>query len=1433
MLHNLVKCVIIITENRIDNIFYEVIFMTRLIFKDICEQYLNITNEQDMLCFFNDRLCYGKFKLSSYDHDCKQLFERTIESNGAAQSALLKISNGRLGVFLDKFDFKECKNAVSGIETKGFEKMESEICSEMIGFDEEKNKIIYGIIKKAFNRDPKDGLVLCLLVSLYPCDYTDEHGNNVYLRPRDDYSYCLVQLMKKYQRLMADENFAVKHSSYPIINDFRKASERINRITKASCGRFITVSLSEQYPRINEMTLPFSYENGGRNKKTEDLSLEELFKKDTRKNIMVKGKGGCGKTYSLIGLADSLFDDENSDTIPVYVQLNDYRESCDSFLGYVYKLLFGYRGSKISPKDAWGKMEEWFENCNEQLLFLLDGFNELRSKDLQNEIIRNVKDLILNNDKIRFIITSRYDMKSHFNIGSNLSEQYSANELSTKSITSYLKCFFAGDPNYSMVLDNAMMPGKKDCVKEFLRTPMALIMYCLVNSPDLENNPINENENEDCQTYGELMHKYIEKIQTGYLGEDDEPALLPNVEKLLWCAGYYMNDKGVFNVFPSDLRDFIGNAGFHELYENFSQLTNHRFFKDIIKIEEYNYIEFIHQNYRDFFAAKFLKNILDNSGIDELNKYFGSNSISQEVMTLLADILKEYRFKDNSRGSIVQNKLWHADAAKFSKQAISQLIRIAAKGRDNDLSSFDFSGLDLSDTSLNSIKLYKDNNHYAKFDGAIINKFTLNALGQPGAIFSMLWLKNRFLVSFSKIGFFCFDMEKRKNYQVVDEYPEYAVRSAVLLNDCHILTGDDSGKIMLWEYEIDSDAFWMHEIDSKDLMSDGTVSVKVLDIVKFNGKIYVSTEGGGVWSFCCENESITEPQRVNIKFDVENSKSYPCRLTVNDENLYCSMGGIIKKTSNGNTDFSDHHNFGSVKIVDIAAVNLSFEEVLLVNIEKAGNKVNKSSMVIAVKENTEYLIIEREHDGRTGFKGWNSFSNMYEREVYLTSNIEDSPESAGLLKIFCSSTTDYSGVDYFGNNHSMSVNCAVCFKFKHKKYIATGSTERSVEILEAQSYDGTILYHLDGHDNGIHYIDIVENNEIYAAHYSGEVSKWMKFGSGWRCLEVWAPHTSWVWECRRVSIDGKNYVVSCSYDKTISVIDLQKNEMITSITEPTGRVLSFGFLSDDVILTGYDDSKGKTTLQSFKIDYSAGESTAYPESDALKKIGYDLRSIHTVSDNGKNRLLLCANTDNKQGGVFIAKSGQDKPTKIRDIEEENQKVIIRYIDQIEFNNETITACGGDYSDGSVSNKFYVTIFDNRNDRITVHIDSEDGCSALRLVEYDSNLYFIAGNYSGRIHIYFINITTREAEHRYSCEPLNDKVLNLQYRDSMVFFSTLNGMVYSFSFSDAVSGNAVPEKIFQAISGLRCCYVDLTNIDQRSELTEDFKKILGYYGGMQQ
>lgn len=1397
--------------------------MKRLTYKDICEYSLNITDKQDMLNFFNGKLCYGKFSIFNYNN-CDDLFSRTIRSEGAAQHTLLMISNGTLGEFFEKFDFQKCREALSDIEVNKLEELEK-LESDMIGFNNGKNDFIDTVIKKAFTRDKYDGLMLCLLVSLYPCDYLDDNGQTIQLRTEEDHSDYLVRLIKKYRRLLADEKFENTHSSIPIIAAFRKESERINRNAKTVCGRFIPLSLSEQYPKIREMTLK-SFCNFNSQDSTQDSTLEEILKNNPNENIMIRGEGGCGKTFSLINLAESLFDDEESNVIPVYVQLNDYKTSHRSLLEYVYTILFDCEGAATKHENPQEAMNEWFrKENNEQLLLLLDGFNEIPSKSLQIELSQYVRRLI-DNPKIRFIITSRYNMESYFTSELNSFKEYWANKLSCDDVSEYIERFFAGNIHCDKFLSDAMVPGTRNCVKDFLQTPMALIMYCLVNLPELSDNPMRSFE-DDCQTYGELMQKYIQRIKDSYELRGVEIGSLNNAEKMLWCAGFYMNVRRTFNFLPADFEHFIFDAGFHILYNGFGELTTHIFFRDMTKCEPDGSIEFIHQNYRDFFAACFLMEIFVHHDVNEINKYFGNNIIPQEVMALLADIFREYKCRDRAYDSAVQMQFRRADKDNLSPSAISQIIRIAARGREGDLSLFDFSGLNLSDTSLNGIKLYQDNNTYAKFDEAVVKKFTLNALGQPGAVFSMLWILNRFLLSFSKMGFFCFDMKIGKNYQITD-YPEYAVRAALCLNEQFILTGDDSGKITLWKYKAECDVFHIAKMSSMDLHTKCAKIVgSVRDIVKFFGKIYVSTDCG-VCRFCADGD-LSKTSCKEIIVSTKDSKPQPCKLTVNGRNLYCSFGKTVKKISNDGI-VANYYEFESGSIIDVAAVDFGFGEVILTNIQDIDTDGKRFSKVIAVKNHNEYLVASKLHDGRTGFKGWKSFSEMYNNNTYLAADIEDAPDMPGLLKISCFGITEFQGADYYGNHHSMSVNCAVCFNFNNRDYIATGSTERSVEILETQFDGGTLLEHLDGHDNGIHYIDVVNDKEIYAAHYSGEVSKWFDSGNGWRCVQVWAPHTFWVWECRYINVDGTGYIVSCSYDKTISVINERTGDII-KITEPISRVLSFGFLSDDTILIGYNDEQRKTLLRTFKIDYAESSYTALPESKALGEIGYDLRSIHTITSNGQNRLLLCANTNNTQGAVFEISAEQDQPYLIREICEEKKNVIIRYIDEIIFSDKTIVTCGGDYSDELVDNAFYVTVFDNNEERITVFAENENGCSALRLVEYNSSLYFISGNYGGKICIYIIDLKKRKAKPVYTYERLNDKVLNIQYCKDTVFFSTLNGKVYSFSFEKAILENNVePEMIFQSISGVRCCYVDFTNINrENSELTGEFGEIIGRYG----
>lgn len=1448
--------------------------MESLTFNNICKELLNIDkmgiDGEKTLDFFLNCFCYGKLPLKVRPQNFQKMFSRTFGKNGAIQHTELKNEHGRFGELVENFDFNRCSSNIYNFVKKnkiiGFQdnclKLKDQLTPSMIGFDDEKNQYIANAIHTAFEISEYDGVMLAMLVSLYPCNLDRK------LPTKQDHSDRLVCAIEKYTKSLLNKGIKLKHSSDPIMVYFRSASKKITDSAYDNCGRLIPPSLSKEYGQIKEMTLSCTYEDN--NSEKAEYTLEQIVAKYPAKNIMAVGPGGCGKTYSLINLAKELLDDNRSKVIPLYIELKELNNSKESLVDYIYKLISG--NSSLKTDKVKTDMSEWLvQNKDVSLLFLLDGFNEITSDDFQIRITQEICRLIKNYGCIRFLITSRYDMTDIFyRGGANISKSfisYSVKELSDKVVMEYIDKLFANDPNLPVIRQNALINKKNkndknkknnknekneennnEAVKTFLKNPMALVMYCLIKK---DPNIIQKPRHNNCQTLGELIDNYIALIKLS--SEGNKKLIHENdmAEQLFQYIGFQMNNLGLFSLPTTKLNGLIDNPRIDVL----NKLKNNSFIKDVTKYELKNRIEFIHQNYRDYFAAKFLESILNSGNVKKINKYFGEQAMSQEVKKLLGEILEEYRFKDtykndkdnksktDDKDSVIQSQLKGGNK-NLSAPAISQLISTAADARGDDMSSFDFSDLDLSSTSLNGIKLYKNLKECAKFSGSLITKYTLNAHGQPGAVFSMLWVKKRYLLSFSKLGFFCFDMQIRKHYRIAD-YTENAVRASISLQNEYILTGDDSGRITLWKYKFrEKNDFQLSAICSIEIKS-GLRAVKILDMIEFGGKIYASGEGGSVHSFTVK-EIYKKPQILDCQeeriFNAKAGNTSLCRVTTSACSLYCSFERTIMKRTRNNDEFSIYQEIESGEIIDIAAVDFGLGESILVNIEDKDRSDLTFSQILSFKNGKQHRVTERRHhsSGRVGFKGWNSFSESYENTIFITALIEDAPRTPGLLKINVDDKGILSGSDYNGNNHSMSVNCAICFEHGERGYIATGSTERSIEIMSTETDAGTLMYHLNGHDNGIHYIDVISNTVIYTAHYSGEVSRWEFIDNKWLCREVYAPHTFWVWECRRVQVGENSYVVSCSYDNTLSIIDVQTGEKIITITEPNGRVLSFGFLSYNVILTGYNNAEGKTILRIFEIDYTQKSYRYSIEFNILNTKGFELRSIHTFRrSDQRNSLLLCTNNKN-HGCVFgftmnpVVNSQVLALDTIRDISEKDKQVVIRCIDDKKINNRKLLACGGDYKDKSVKNAFYATVWhqDNINLSVSIFEPEGDGCSALRLYEYRNEPYLIAGDYNGIISIYKINFNERGYKLVYSCGSLNDKILCIQCQGSVAFFSTLGGRVYSLSVDTAIrtkDSGKKPTELFRTVSGMRCCYVDFTTIDENSNLDKEFRKIICHYG----
>lgn len=1449
----------------------------RLSFHNICLMLLKpkrgtkvFKNLLSTIHFFIDCFCDNKVFLNVNSEIATMLIGRTMKQNRAKQHSWL---NNDFGTFLlNLFNVEECCKRIEEYLTANeitiikdfYDVLNIMLTADNLGLNSEinidgckksKNEYIIDFISNDIkHEDVYTALIFLLLVSLYP--------GGEKLDPAEDHSDDLVKFIEQYKLQHSLKGVFYNPVKSDDANDIasmtlllRSTAKYQHNLAANGIGRFIPPVLAKEYPHLENPTLCSTYSG-----QEEHLSLEEIINKHSQSNIMAIGRGGCGKTYTLFHLAGK-FLEGNYNAIPIYVSLNGFNSNnaTNNSIIFDYCCDILKDNSKFSMDKIKDRLIEWLrEEHDDYILLLLDGFNELTSTDLQIRIANEVKLLQAKYNNLRFVITSRYDMKDTFACGSgNISHSflsYSVDELSLDVVKRYISEFFKDDEEHATkAIQKAMVSGKNDTVKSFLRNPMALVMYCYMSCKNAQKEIF---PHHDYSTLGELIDNFVWLIKSCII--DD--ALLRNTydkaELFLQYVGFCMNGDGVFKISASTLGKYANKFGMDFEIAKWEKVD---LVKDTMKYTMHGtsvtHIEFVHQNYRDYFAAGYLKSVLLSGDCDAIDCCFGEKIIPEEVCVLLGDILEEYKYKNllsNNDDSVIQSVLTEM-CDDLSRATVAQLIRIAAIARENDLSLFDFSGLDLTAASLNGIKLYKDKKVFAKFDRTLLTKATLNAQGHPGSVSSMLLIENnRFLVTFSKLGIFCFDMELRNHYRVAD-YDACAIRASISINGSNfILTGDSRGSVVLWEFSItDNWEFKLHKISCKDLYdkgkSENNFLYEIQDLVLFNGRIYVSVAKGDIWSFIIDCKEVSD-LRLNVSFNnSENIVNPNCRLSISSLALYCSSGSTVTKLltdSNNRVGISCQKTFNGTEIIDIAIVELEERDDVLINLKRKGNGTTVSELVrYTFDDDTSDIIERRIHSiKRVGFRGWNSFSEPYCETIYLTANIEDAADTAaGLLKIFFPESFEedkiYNCIDVFGNRHSMSVNCAIAFNYKQREFIATGSTERSVEILSAEGANMALLYHLMGHDNGIHYIDIVDESKMYAAHYSGEISEWLCKNGHWHCSHVYAAHDNhWVWECRHIAFNNegdKSYVFSCSYDNTIAVINANTEEIVCRIEEPTSRVLSFGFLSKDIILTGYT-KKGNSILRKFKINYNdQSPYTSGVEIPELSNASLEFRSILTAKD----RLLLCANGLNsscifsipKKDNLPLDKFIYDRKYEVKEI---GYRINLRCVDEITCKGNTIVACGGDSHDSNDRTASYVRVWiDDEKGYPHVHFISDSaGCSTLKLIELEGKVFLVSGSYSGFLSVYSVNETDGEIKMIDSSVKLNDKILNIQAFEDTLYCSLLSGSVYALPLSEITSehgSSCSGKEIFRSVSGLRCCNVNFSNANK--EWDNDFRKLIGYYG----
>lgn len=1242
-------------------------------------------------------------------------------------------------------------------------------------------------------------------------------------------------------------------------------------------------------------------------KKIEKIELTNVLQEATG-NVMITGSGGCGKTYSLLCCAEQMLSSEDSMTnIPLYIPLNTFNGS--DFKGieaYVIdKIKIYYDNDYSKAEQAYNKFLSEYGKNGRKLIFLCDGFNEVISKELQTKIVQNIREL-QHNDLYRFVITSRYNLSSTFaNISGDISNSgftaYNVNDLDDDVVEAYVEKFLRNqgiaDDQIQKIINDELCEvsknsddNKKHKVKDIYKKPMAIVMFCGLHSSSAY--AINNSDfYSSIKRLGELLHDFIMCIKIGNHSAESKDKHFSFLQYL----GYRMNVDGVFTIsraaFNRYCEDFIKQFGMSDM--SAQEIFQNSFVNDVMKYESgvnnlINAISFNHQNFRDYFAASFLREFICSGDCSHIAEFIGiEKKIPNETSVLLAELLGEYKVIENDEALSPDNTyvqtLLRDNSSQLNPSTVAYLINLAVIGRKNDLSQFDFSGLDLSLTKLNGVELSVGSGKErvkAKFHNAIITKETFAPVGHAGAPLVMFFIENRFVVSFSKNTICSFDM-KTGVQRVVGEYSEEVIISAVhISNTKKIVTGDAVGILSLWKYDVVNDKLSLSLVKQYNLLDsvymfaadDRKKRARIQDICIWgNDHILFSVSCGDVFSVDAELSNIPVLKLSLCSEGDEYSRF--CRVKSNGNDFYVSYGNKVYKNK-----IEQCLTMPMAKgcIYDFLLVNI--ESCLTVLVNFRGDKNNSEGAVSVIYkfdevqfDNSESCFIksfrEENHSvSSQGFTGWNRFSSLLDdcSCAYLCANTNDDSMTPSVYKLSFEPVYDEDDevedikVEYeavFGNKHIMSVECVLPFTYNERKYLATSSTDRSVEILDISATENTLIYHLPGYTDGVTCMKVVDDKTIYTSHYSGEVCKWHKNKANkWLCTIMSKPHTNWVWIVDCACTESERYIVGGSYDHSVSLTnDRTGNSLVLDGCK--GHIKAMEII-DNSIIAAYDYKGDKTPVYELAVfsnvdfaeskkHYQFIEAPGNGFVRCMKRIGDELFLCVNLTFESK---FYCIKIGRDGNGVRLEmdSEGSVKSVLKNQIKSDKFKTQIRAIDVIDYNGERFFVCGGNVGNFFVElwndkqpEKSKVTI-QSRPPIVSYHNDSydgNDGVSTIKFAEYNSELYIIAGAYDYHTYIYKLSINSNKINCNIaSVVEHSDKVMNIQYfeKSSQVYVSLFNGKVYTWDMASLVnSANTLineesGELLFHAVTGLHIMGVDFTNHSANSDIPDDFKRIMRYY-----
>ncbi|MCX6583265.1 MAG: SMEK domain-containing protein [Candidatus Aminicenantes bacterium] len=422
--------------------------------------------------------------------------------------------------------------------------------------------------------------------------------------------------------------------------------------------------------------------NGCQTNETVITMLPRLWNRPVEHAVIV-GEGGMGKTVSLVRLWETYLNRAAPGTdepIPVFIALHEFNNTdtsrdfirsriADSYLDddrlrKGLKKLFKTRGQRSDGIT--------FPN----VVLLLDGFNEITVE--KRELLLELNRMVEECQGVQVLLTSRYDMRGNFNWGHwNLVK---LNELEEENAVEYLR-------------GKGLAMPEQERLRKLLCNPMMLTLYavtCEVQANHRDNRYCHFKETVDAP--GELLWNFME-AQVAQLPERVGPEEGRVVyywfllKYILPGLGFEMEKAGLFVFSHAQflesldrlcqrfaLEDFLTAIPLLSKYldmllvgECGNTLARHKragLLRDIfcnelhMLVEEGQSLRFLHQDFRDFFAAMHVLNEVEiGLSKGEIPGILKERILDYFVRRLVGEIEGEHRCKPY----LVEGQGWNID----------------------------------------------------------------------------------------------------------------------------------------------------------------------------------------------------------------------------------------------------------------------------------------------------------------------------------------------------------------------------------------------------------------------------------------------------------------------------------------------------------------------------------------------------------------------------------------------------------------------------------------------------------------------------------------------------------------------------------------------------------------------------------------------------